>query len=111
MGWAEVVAVVGLCCSICSVASFYFGRKQAAAVEAKEDAKVSLDLQYIRDSVKEQSKALETLTTKFDNQSTQREKEYRELLVKYTELETKHRLLKDDVLAMKKEIAMYHHHS
>lgn len=111
MGWGEAVAVIGLCCSICSIASFYFGRRKAATDEAKEEAKVSVDLRYIKDTVKEQSKSLETLTTKLDTQNTQREKEYRELLVKYTELDTKHRLLKDEVLAMKKEIAMYHHHN
>lgn len=111
MGWAEVVALVGLCCSVCSIASFYFGRRKAATDEAKAEAKVSTDLGYIKDTVKEQSKSLEALTTKLDTQNTQREKEYRELLVKYTELDTKHRLLKDDVLAMKKEIAMYHHHT
>lgn len=106
-----IIALLGVCCSLCSIAAFFIGRRKAATDEAKEEAKVSLDLRYIKDSVKEQSKSLETLTTKLDEQNTKREKEYRELLVKFTELETKHRLLKDDVTAMKKEIAMYHHHT
>jgi hypothetical protein len=106
-----VIALIGLCCSICSIAAFFIGRRKAATDEAKEEAKVSLDLKYIKDTVKEQTKSLETLTLKLDTQSAQREREYREILVKFTELETKHRLLRDDVSAMKNEIAMYHHHN
>ena len=106
-----VIALIGLCCSLCSISAFFIGRRKAATDEAKEEARVSLDLKYIKDTVEKQTQSLNSLSTKLDDQSQQREKEYRELLVKFTELETKHRLLKDDVLAMKKEIAMYHHHN
>ena len=106
-----VIALIGLCCSICSISAFFIGRRKAATDEAKEEARVSLDLKYIKDTVSEQTRSLESLNLKLDTQSQQREKEYRELLVKYTELETKHKLLRDDVIAMKKEIAMYHHHN
>lgn len=106
-----VIALIGLCCSLCSIAAFFIGRRKAATDEAREEAKVSLDLKYIKDTVRDQTKSLEALSGKLDDQNAKREKEYRELLVKYTELETKHRLLRDDVAAMKKEIAMYHHHS
>lgn len=106
-----VIALIGLCCSLCSIAAFFIGRRKAVQDEAREEAKVALDLQYIKETVGTQTKALETLTIKLDTQSAQREKEYRELLVKCTELETKHRLLRDDVSAVKKEIASYHHHN
>lgn len=109
--WGGVVALLGVCCSLCSLASFYFGRRQAATAEAKEEAKVSLDLKYIKDTVQKQTESLNSLSTKLDTQSQQREKEYRELLVKFTELETKHKLLKDDFVTLKKEVAMYHHHN
>lgn len=108
---AGVVALLGICCSICSLAAFFIGRRKAATDEAKEEAKVSLDLKYIKDTVQKQTESLDSLSTKLDTQSQQREKEYRELLVKFTELETKHRLLKDDFVTLKKEVAMYHHHS
>ena len=108
---AGVVALLGICCSICSLAAFFIGRRKAATDEAKEEAKVSLDLKYIKDTVQKQTESLDSLSNKLDTQSQQREKEYRELLVKFTELETKHRLLKDDFIALKKEVAMYHHHN
>ena len=106
-----LIALLGVCCSICSIAAFFIGRRKAATDEAREEARVSLDLKYIKDTMRDQTKSLESLTLKLDTQSQQREKEYRELLVKHTELETKQRLLKDDVVAIKKEIAMYHHHN
>lgn len=109
--WAALAACIALVVSLCSIASFYFGRRKAATDEAREEAKVSVDLKYIKDTIRDQTKSLDNLTTKLDDQNAKREKEYRELLVKFTELETKHRLLKDDVAAMKKEIALYHHHS
>ena len=109
--WAALAACLALVVSLCSVASFYFGRRKAATDEAKEEAKVSVDLKYIKETVQKQTESLNSLSTKLDTQSQQREKEYRELLVKFTELETKHRLLKDDFVALKKEVAMYHHHS
>lgn len=106
-----LIALIGVCCSLCSVASFFIGRRKAATDEAKEEARVSLDLKYIKDTMRDQTKSLDSLTQKLDTQSQQREKEYRQLLVKFTELETKHKLLQDDVKAMKQEIAMYHHHN
>ncbi len=109
--WAALAACVALVVSLCSIASFYFGRKKAATDDARQDATVSVDIKYIKDTIRDQTKSIDALTTKFDDQNAKREKEYRELLVKFTELETKHKLLKDDVVAMKKEIAMYHHHN
>lgn len=109
--WGGAVALLGVCCSLCSVASFYFGRRKAATDEAREEAKVSLDLKYIKDTMRDQTKSIETLTTKFDTQSAQREKEYRDLLVKFTALETKHNLHHAEIEHIKKEIATYHHHN
>ena len=111
MDWGSIVAIVAFCCSLSSIAAFYFGRRNAAQEEAREEAKVALDLKYIKDTVGDQTKALEALGSKFDDQNEKREKEYRELLVKFTEIQTKHRLLREEVTAMKQEIALYHHHS
>lgn len=107
--WGGVLAVLGLCCSLCSVASFYFGRRKAATEDAEAQGSFKTDLQYIKDTVRDNVKSVDTLSTKLDAQSAQREAEYRQMLVQSTELNVKYDLLSADVTSMKKEIARYHH--
>lgn len=108
--WAAVAACLALVVSLCSVASFYFGRRKAATDDAEAQGSLKTDLEYIKDTVKDNAKSVESLSTKIDLQNTQREKEYREMLVKSTELSVKYELLDSEVKGMKKEIAQYHHH-
>lgn len=107
--WAAVAACLALVVSLCSVASFYFGRKKAATDDAEDKGSLKTDLEYIKDTVKDNAKSVETLSTKIDLQNTQREGEYREMLVKSTELSVKYDLLESKVHSMEKEIAHYHH--
>ena len=109
--WGGIVAVIALCCSLCSIASFWFSRRKVATDKAKEDGSLSTDLQYIKDTIRDTTKSLDSLSAKIDAQSKQREEDYRELLVKYTELSTKHDSLSNQVQELQKEIARYHHHN
>lgn len=109
--WGAAVALLGVGCSVCSIAAFFIGRRNAVTSEAKEEGAFSADFQYLKDTMRDTSKNVEKLTEKLDSQNKQREKEFRELLVKYTALETKHNLLQQDIQHMKQEIAMYHHHN
>ena len=109
MGWGEIVAIIGLCCSICSIAAFVLGRKKAVTEDAEKQGSLRTDLQYIKDTVRDNVKSVDGLSAKLDAQSAQREKEYREMLVRSTELNVKYDLLHSDVDGMKKEIARYHH--
>ena len=107
--WAAVAACLALVVSLCSVASFYFGRRKAATDDAEEQGSFKTDLQYIKDTVRDNAKSVDALSLKLDAQSQQREKEYRQMLVQSTELSVKYDLLSADVISMKKEIARYHH--
>lgn len=111
MGWGEIVATVGLCCSICSIAAFVLGRKKAATEDAEKQGSLRTDLQYIKDTVRDNVKSVDGLSAKLDAQSAQREQEYREMLVQSTELNVKYNLLSAEVGSIKKEIALYHHHN
>ena len=104
-----VVAVVAFCCSLCSVASFLLGRKKIALDEGKEEGTLATDLRYIKDTIKDTTKSLEALTTKLDAQGKQREADYRELLVKFTELKVSYDSLCNRVDTMEAEISKYHH--
>lgn len=108
--WGGVAAMLGLCCSLCSVAAFYFGRRKAATDEAKEDGEWSSDLKYIKESLRDTSKSIDALTIKLEAQGRQREQDYRDLLVKYTELNASYKSLHLRVDSMQSEIAKYHHH-
>lgn len=109
--WPAVAACLALIVSLCSVASFYFGRRKAATDEATAQGSLQMDLTYIKDTVKDNAKSVEALSAKIEIQSAQRETEYREMLVKSTELSVRHDLLEAEVKSMKKEIAQYHHHN
>lgn len=109
--WAAIAACLALVVSLCSVASFYFGRRKAATDDAEEQGGLKADLQYIKTTVQDNVESVKALSTKLDYQSQQREKEYREMLVQSTELSVKYELLCSDVNNMKKEIAHYHHHN
>lgn len=109
--WGAVAAMVAICVSVCSIASFLLGRRKAATEEGEEDGSLKTDLHYIKETIRDTTKSLDTLSIKLDAQSKQREEDYRSLLVKFTELSTKHESLNNRVHKMEKEIAQYHHHN
>ena len=88
-----IAAVLGVCTSVTGLASFYFGRRKAATEAAKEDTKMSLDLQYIKDTVRDTTKAIDKLVAKMESQNDAREKQYRDLLVEFTKLESSYSAL------------------
>lgn len=106
--WAAVAAVLALVVSGCSVASFYFGRRKAATDDAEKQGGLKTDLQYIKDTVRDNVKSVEGLAAKLDSHSKQREEEYRDMLVQITELKVKYSLLSQEVVSLKGEIAYYH---
>ena len=107
--WAAVASVIALMVAVCSIASFYFGRRKAVTDDAEEQGSLKTDIKYIKDTMETTTKSVDTLSTKLDAQSTQREQEYREMLVQSTELRVKYEMLSNDVIGIKKEIARYHH--
>jgi hypothetical protein len=107
--WAAVAACLALVVALCTVASFYLGRRKAATDDGEAQGRLDTDVQYIKEAVRDNVKAVDGLTAKLDAHSAQREKEYRDMLVKSTELSVKYDLLNSKVLGMEKEIAHYHH--
>lgn len=103
-------AVLALCCSICSVASFYFGRRKAATDDAKVEGSLHTDIKYIKDTIRDTTKSIDALSIKLDAQDKQREEDYRQLLVQLTELKSSYKSLHIRVDNMEKEISQYHHH-
>lgn len=108
--WGALAAVLALCCSLCSVASFYFGRRKVATDSAKQEGSLATDLKYIKDTIKDTTRSLDTLNAKLDSNSKQREEDYRQLLVQLTELKASYKSLHTRVDGIEKEIAQYHHH-
>lgn len=88
-----LIAVLGVFVSLCSIASFYFGRKKAASDDARETGGIMTDLKYIKESVERTSKTVDALSTKMDATDQKRENEYRELLVEFTKLQQNHKSL------------------
>ena len=109
LSWGAVAAVVAFCCSLCSVASFLLGRRKAAEDEAKEEGSLTTDLKYIKETIRDTTKSLDTLTAKLDAQSKQREQDYRDLLIKFTELKSSYKSLHIRVDEMQRRIDEYHH--
>ena len=93
----ELIAVLGIFVSLCSIASFYFGRKKAASDDARETGGIMTDLRYIKESVERTSRAVDNLSTKMDVTDRKREDEYRELLVEFTKLQQSYKSLEHRV--------------
>lgn len=110
LSWGAVVAVVALCCSLCSVASFLLGRRKVAQDEGKEEGSLATDLKYIKETIKDTTKSLDALNVKLDAQSKQREEDYRDLLVKFTELKSSYKSLHIRVDEIQRRIDEYHSH-
>lgn len=108
--WGAVVAVVALCCSLCSIASFLLGRRKVANEEGKEEGSLKTDIQYIKDTIRDTTKSLDALSMKLDAQDKQREEDYRQLLVQLTELKSSYKSLHIRVDEMQRRIDEYHHH-
>lgn len=108
--WGVVAAVVALCCSLCSVASFLLGRRKVANDQGKEEGSLKTDIQYIKDTIRDTTKSLDALSLKLDAQDKQREEDYRQLLVELTELKSSYKSLHIRVDDMQRRIDEYHHH-
>lgn len=104
-----VIAVITLCTSLCSVASFYLGRRKAATDEGREAGSLKTDIKYIKDTIRDTTKSLDALSIKLDAQDKQREEDYRQLLVQLTELKSSYKALHIRVDNMEREISQYHH--
>lgn len=107
--WGAVAAVLAVCTSLCSVASFYFGRRKAATDDAQEEGSIKTDIRYIKDTIRDTTKSIDALSIKLDAQDKQREDDYRQLLVQLTELKSSYKSLHIRVDNMEKQIAQYHH--
>ena len=110
LNWGAVVAVVALCCSLCSIISFLLGRRKAAQDEGKEEGSLKTDIQYIKDTIRDTTKSLDALSLKLDAQDKQREEDYRQLLIQITELKSSYKSLHIRVDEMNKRIDEYQHH-
>lgn len=108
--WGAVVAVVALCCSLCSIAAFLLGRRKAAQDEGKEEGSLKTDIQYIKDTIRDTTKSLENLSLKLDTQDKQREEDYRQLLIQITELKSSYKSLHIRVDEMNKRIDEHYNH-
>ena len=109
LSWGAVVAVVALCCSLCSVASFLLGRRKVAQDEGKQEGTLATDLKYIKETIKDTTKSLDALSVKLDAQSKQREDDYRDLLVQLTELKASYKSLHIRVDNISRRVDEYHH--
>lgn len=108
---AGIVACIALCSSVCSVAAFWIGRRKAAQDQGEQEGSLKTDLQYIKESVRDTTKSLESLALKLDASDKSREEDYRGLLVQLTELKSSYKSLHIRVDNMEKQIDKYHHHA
>lgn len=98
-----LIVALGIFVSLCSILSFYFGRKKATSDDARETGGIMTDLKYIKESVEKTSQSLEDLSKKMDNTDKKREDEYRELLVEFTKLQQSHKSLQYRVQNLEEE--------
>lgn len=102
--WASILSVLSIVVALCSVASFYFGRRKAATDDAKEEGGLKTDIQYIKETIRDTTKSLDSLSLKLDAQDKQRENDYRQMLVELTELKSSYKSLHIRVDNMEKKI-------
>lgn len=87
---AGLVALLGIVCSVCSVLSFYFGRKKAIADDFEKRGSLLADMKYIKEALQKNTELTDKMSEKLEQMDTKREQDYRDLLVKFTELSTKY---------------------
>lgn len=98
------IACVTLCSTICSLAAFLIGRKRAAQNEGEKEGNIKTDIQYIKESIKDTAKSIETLSMKMETSDNKREEDYRALLVQLTELKSNYKSLYTRVDNIEKNI-------
>lgn len=102
------IACVTLCSTICSVVAFLIGRKKAAQDEGEKEGNIKTDIQYIKESIKDTAKSIETLSLKMETSDNKREEDYRALLVQLTELKSSYKSLHIRVDNIEKNINSCH---
>lgn len=108
--WGALAAVLTLCCSLCSVASFMIGRRKTVKDEGQKEGSLKTDIQYIKETIRDTTKSLDTLSIKLDAQDKKREEDYREMLIELTELKASYKSLHTRVDEMTRRINEYHNH-
>lgn len=94
---AGVIGLVGLVATLCSLASFYLGRKKAASDEGAKDGELHADIKYIKKQLQDNTEAMEKMTARLEAVDNKREEDFRSLLIKCTELETNQKSLKEAI--------------
>lgn len=87
------IACIVLCSTICGIASFLAGRKKSVQDDGEKEGNIETDIQYIKESIKDTAKSIETLTLKMETSDNKREEDYRALLVQLTELKSGYKSL------------------
>lgn len=107
--WPALVGVILLLVALCSLASFYYGRKKAISEEAQQDGSLKTDIRYIKETMRDTTKSLDALSMKLDASDKSREQDYRSLLVQLTELKSSYKSLHIRVDELNRRVDEYHH--
>ena len=88
-----VYSLLVILVAICSIAGFLLGRKKEATDSGKTQGSIETNLKNMADQLGKMSMSLEKMNDKIDTTNELREKEYRELLIMQTKLDSSYRSL------------------
>ena len=86
---SSLYAVLSLASVVCGLIGFYLGRKKEATDTGKSEGVLQSNVQNMLDKIEELKNSFNTMSKKIESNEEKREKEYRELLINQTRLETR----------------------
>ena len=81
-----VMAILGVLVPLTSLASFYFGRRKEAMLDAKGEATLVTQFSHLSTQLMETRKSVEAISNKIDDNNKSMESQYRDTLVQLTTL-------------------------
>lgn len=79
-------AIIGLLVAACSIAAFLLGRRKEANLEGKNSGIMESEIKNISRQIQDMKESFDKVNTKLEVGDEKREREYRETIIKVTEL-------------------------
>jgi uncharacterized protein YlxW (UPF0749 family) len=98
--YALLLIVVG----VISVAAFFLGRKKEATESGLKQGTLISDISYIKQTMDDMKSSVDKLDRKLDDNRKETEKEIRDLLVSYAELNSSYKSLHKRIDALEQKL-------
>lgn len=99
-----IAVILAILVPICAIAGFYFGRKKEASDKGKNEGVIETTISNVAAQIGEVKNSVDKMSYKIDGMAEKSERDYRDILVQVTKLDSSYKSLHIRVDEMEKRI-------